>query len=163
MADAPTFVVMKRWAEHLSGVMPPSVLPQVGAGTVPVYYSHPGDRHLGPDCVWFDRVIDDYNVVPLKAGRRRRLLTSTFQAVIEVFIEGASAASDWFDLQHDCDLQASAIRQVIDEDIADEEHLHCPDLIDVAKLVQSRTERGLTATGAGTRIILDVSFDARIL
>jgi hypothetical protein len=161
--DTPTFVVLKRWADHLAGLMPASIVPTTGHPVVPVYYSNPGDRVLGPDCVWFDRINDDYDVIPLKAGRRRRLITTTFQVVIEVFLEGPSAANDASSLQYDCDVQAAAIRQVIDEDIADEEHLQCPDLIDVAKLVRGRAERGLTATGAGTRVVLDVSFDSRIL
>lgn len=160
--DAPTFTVLQRWAETLRPLMPLSVIPTSG-DRVPVFYANPGDRFVGPECVWFDRINDDYGVIPLRAGRRRRLVTSTFQVVVEVFLEGRSNPNEWWSLQHDCDLQAAAIRQVIDEQIADEEHLSCPDLIDVAQLVQARTERGLTATGAGTRIILDVSFDARIL
>ena len=160
--DAPTFTVLQRWAETLRPLMPFTIAANL-VEPVPVFYSHPGDRYVGPDCVWFDRVNDDYGVIPLRAGRRRRLVTSTFQVVIEVFLNGPSDPTNWFSLQHECDLQAGLIRQVIDEQIADEEHLSCPDLIDVAQLVRARTERGLTATGAGTRIILDVTFDARIL
>lgn len=162
MADSPTFTVMQTWAETLRPLMPVTVDPRSGE-LVPVFYAHPGERWQGPDCVWFDRPIDAYNVGPMRSGRRRRMITSTFQVVIEVFLEGPSDPTSWWSLQHECDLQAGLIRQVIDEHIADEEHLACPDLIDVAQLVSSRADRGLTATGAGTRIVLDVQFDARIL
>lgn len=160
--DVPTFTVLQRWAETLRPLMPVTVDPRSG-DLVPVFYAHPGDRWTGPDCVWFDRPIDSYSVGPLRAARRRRMISTTFQVVIEVFLEGPSDPTQWWSLQHECDLQAAAIRQVIDENIADEEHLSCPDLIDVAQMVTSRAERGLTATGAGTRLVLDVQFDARIL
>lgn len=162
MADVPTFTVLQRWAETLRPLMPISIDPASGQ-PVPVFYAHPGDRWQGQDCVWFDRPVDSYTVGPMRAGRRRRSTTTTFQVVIEVFLEGPSDPSSWWSLQHECDLQAGLMRQVIDEHIADEEHLSCPDLIDVAQLVTSRSERGLTATGAGTRIVLDIQFDARIL
>lgn len=162
MADAPTFEVMHRWAETLRPLMPTQL---ESADLVPVWYSNPGDRTASRENVWFDQVTDDYEVHSLRQGRRRRKLRSGFEVIIEVILFGATADSvlESEPLQLRCDRQVSAIRQVIDEHIADDEHLSCADLIDVAWLVSSKTERGLVDQGVANRTTLRVEFDARIL
>jgi hypothetical protein len=157
VAGDPTFTVLRSWVDALQAVMPGQL---DSTGAVPVFYSHPGDRFAGSALVWLDDISTPSTVRPMRADRARRLITSEFAVVIGVTLEGATAGTE---LQYEVDTFAASIRTVIDEDVAIEQHLHRPDLVDVAKVLGSETERGLTATGAGCRITMRVSFDARFL
>lgn len=159
MAGNPTFAVLDAYQVWLSTQMP-AQLQGPPSSTVPVYYSAPGDRAPGAAAVWFGDVSDSYEVHSLRAAVRRRLVTVEFDLVIGVWLTGATVDGT---LQRQCDEFAHSIRQIIDLDIADEEHLHSPALVDWAKVVESRTERGMTVDGVGARITMRVAFQTRFI
>ena len=131
---------------------------------VQVFYTHPGDRSNVRECVWLEPEIDEtYSVTAMRTDRRRRTVRTRFNVAIQVLLEGKVDVGDVSPLQYACDMQAAAIRQIIDESIADEQHLSSPDLVDWAKLNSGRIERGMTATGVGTRLFLSVECESRIL
>ena len=160
MAGAPTFEVLARYRDRLAGMMPTQ--PQHDA-IVPVFYSHPGDQWAGSALLWFDQVEEDFEIHSMRADKRRRLTHPRFFIVAAVALEGPTDPANAADLQLQADRFAASLRDIVDEDIALEEHLGCPDLIDVAKVVRCTTERGMFATGAGTRITITIEFDARHL
>jgi len=155
----PTYRVIKTYQEWLATQVP--MQPQEDV-VLPVFYSHPGDRWAGSALVWFDDIDDEYETHSLRAVVRRRLIQSQFSIIIGVELLGDTEDS-MTALQFECDQYADTIRSIIDLDIATEEHLHSPELIDSASLIATATERGMTATGCGTRTTLRVSFDARFL
>jgi hypothetical protein len=128
---------------------------------VSVFYVHPGGgRELGSAMVWFDDIAISTTVKPMRANVRRRLIQTEFSIMIGVHLVGPTFDSD---LQYECDMFADNIRSIVDLDIATEEHLGSPELVDVATISSTKVERGVTATGCGNRTNLRVSFHARYL
>lgn len=161
MADVDTHIIVQRWKAELAELVPASLSP--GAGRVPVFYSNPGDRWAGPDAVWFDDFVDNYEVRAMRATNRRHQTRSTFEVVVQVLMAGGSDPEREASLQYECDVHAADIRRAIIDHVSSEQHLSCPDLIDVAYIVDVRTARGFTDTGVGTRHVIRVGFDARPL
>ncbi len=163
MAGNPTFEVLQTYRDHLAPLMPSMPDPPPGhSSLVPVFYAHPGDRFTGNSLVWFDEISDTTEIASLRATPRRRLSRVEFKIVI-VTVRLGTTDDDDQSLQYTCDLFVESIRRIIDLDVATEEHLQSPSLIDAASVDGSRTDRGPTDTGRGTRLTMDVSFEARYL
>jgi hypothetical protein len=160
MAGNPTFEVLDSYREWLSTQMPTMIQQRV-ANPVPVYYSHPGDRHIGNAAVWFGDIRDEYEVHSLRANVRRRQVLVEVDVVIEVILQGATTGTR--QLQREADEFAHSIRRIIDLDIATDEHLHREDVVDVAKVLSTTYARGMTADGAGCRITMRVAFECRFI
>ena len=155
--ENPTFEVLWSYHEFLNATMPGLQDQEIG---IPVFYSHPGDRFQGDTLVWFDDIQDTYEVHSLRATSRKRLIKCSFSIFVACHLRGESLGGQ---LQYECDQRVSMIRAWIDDDIAKDQHLHREDLVDVAQITNTRTERGNTDVGCGTRTEIIVSFDARFV
>jgi len=162
MAGNPIAAVKANLRPQLASRMPAKL---TSVGLVPVHYSHPGDAYAGNELVWFHGADTAYSVHSLRAGRRRRMLTCRFDVVAQVLIEGTTNDYDPVDspLHQQADARADLLIQIVDEYIADDEHLASAALIDVAYVESTRTEYGVHEHGAWARVVLRVAFDARIL
>jgi hypothetical protein len=161
MAGDPTVAVKRRYAAVLADLMPTAT---DGDGPVPVFYSFPGDTLCPREAVWLHgaRTVIEQRV--MRAQTRRRDLTVEFDVIVQVIAAQESEESDPSESpQAAADERAFELLRIIDEQIATEEHLGCPDLVDVARLTGTRLEYGLTDLGNGSRIVATVSFDARVI
>jgi hypothetical protein len=162
MAVDPIALVKRQWATALQGEMPSLT---DGSETVPVTYGYPGDKHVAKEAVFFHGGDTEYEVHSLRADRRRRLIHASFDVIVQVRQAGASNNDEAQDdgPQFACDTRCWDLWQLIDEHIADEEHLASPELVDVAWVVSTRLEYGTYDLGVWSRLIGRIRFDARIL
>jgi hypothetical protein len=160
MAGNPTPQVKANWVAALTPIMPAALS---GVGLVPVFYAYPGDDSPGHEIVFMHGSDTVYSNHAMRAGRRRRHLRCSFDAVIQVLIEGITADVVGPNPHKIADERAELLATVLDEHIAENEHLASPTLIDVASLTRSAQVYGIHEHGAWTRITLTVEFDARIL
>lgn len=161
VAGNPSFRIVRGYVAWLEGQMPNQTQPSgMAARKAGVYYSHPGDKVSDHALVWVENIRWTVETHSLRAGVRRRQILTQFDLVIGVELQGPT---DRDQLQYEAEELAHSIYQVIDLDIATEEHLHSPDLVDVARVVECEVERGMTATGAGVRMTTTVEFEARYI
>lgn len=161
MSGNPTFEVIKRYVTWLRGHMPNQPQPsEMQPRPVGVYYSHPGDVHADMALVWVENIRWQQHIHSLRAEVRRRVVDVEFDLMVGVSLEGPT---DDDELQFEADSLVASIVAVVDLDIASEEHLHSPDLIDMASIAETTMERGKTATGAGARATMTVEFQARYI
>ena len=165
MAGNPVAVVKRQWRDALDPLMPMALAAGGDSFRVPVSYRYPGDQLVRREHVWFHGASSAYGVHSMRAGRRRRDLTVTFDVVCEVRLDGVATDDDQstITLQEQADARAQALAQIVDEHIADEEHMASSELVDVAQVVSSRDEYGDTDTGVWSRVTLTVSFKSRPL
>jgi hypothetical protein len=163
MAGNPITTVKANLRPALAALMPATTAD--ASVTVPVFYRYPGDATVPRECVWFHGSETTYAVTALRAGRRRRTLTVRFDVVAQVLLEGPTVveATDNTPLNYDADLRCDALITVVDEYIADEEHLATASLVDVAWVESTRQEYGVQPNGAWSRAIARVAFHARVL
>lgn len=156
--------VKLRWARTLAPLMP-AATGQRGK-RVPVFYAYPGDDHVQDEMLFLSGGVTDLAVHSLRAATRRRVLTSEFLVVAQVRVLGdTQPGTDPLKqpAQHTADRRASTLIAVAENHIATDEHLACPDLIDKAWAGRITSDFGTSDTGAWTRKILTVRFEARIL
>lgn len=147
MASYPTLTVKQQWLAALSA------LPALAG--VQLGYSWAGDLTTAPEAIWFEGDRSSFEVHSLRAGTRRRLVTTEFLAVVQVLGVGRS--------QLQADTRCYELVSVLDEHIAAEEHLASPGLVDVAWFIAADLEQGPVDNGNGARIVCTIRYQSRPL
>lgn len=165
MSGNPTYEVMANYAAWLRPLMPLQPQPVAGqsAQLTPVFYGEPSDRFAGSAVVWFGNVTDNYETHSLRAGVRRRQVTSLFEIVVSCVLIGKTDEVT-SPLQQEADQFVHDIERIIDLDIATHPSaLQQPAVVDHAWLMGGTTERGVTDQGVGCRRTLRLQFETRYI
>lgn len=133
--------------------------PGIGGDGWEVTYGWPGDT-FEDKAMWLGAANVSRDHETIRAGRRRRHETIDLTVALwSVDVEGDDAA----ERQEAADQAALAVVKIIDEWIADENHLGRPDLIDWALLTSFTHEVGPSENGQAALIDLTIRIRSRLL
>lgn len=133
--------------------------PGIGGEGWQVSYGWPGDT-LGLRCMWLGAAQVGVEVENIRAIRRRRHETIDLTVALwSVDVEGDSAE----ERQEAADVAALDVLRLLDEWIADENHVGRPDLIDMAFLTSWSHEVGPSERGQAALIDATVRIRSRLL
>ena len=161
MAGDPIVLVRQQLADQLAPLMP-----QItdGIGQVPVNYAWPGQAQER-EHVWTEDGDSPVSVPTMRAGRKRREVQGRCRVVVEVVMVGrqldAAGASV---LQLACDQRREEIATVITDWLADDPLLGFGDrTVDWAEVSLIQRSGGPTENGAGSRAVIEITYQARLL
>lgn len=161
MAGDPIVTVRQQLVAALRPLMPTIT---DGTRQVPVSYSWPGSAQER-EHVWTDDGDSPMSVPTMKSGRQRREVTTTFEVIVEVLMVGRAIDADGdTSLQIAADTQRERIVTLISEWIADNPLIGFDTrVIDWALLSRVQRAGGPTDNGVGSRAVLEVTYQARLL
>jgi hypothetical protein len=154
--------VKRQWAAVLAPLLPY----RDDGSRVRISYSHPGPDLLETEHVYFDGGDATIEVSSMKAGRLRRLYTVEFNVIVLVQQVGpASVSPDGVTRtpQEVADTRAQEIATVIDEHIADDQHLSSPEVVDQAWSTGTTSSYGYLDNGVVSQVVMRVAFRSRPL
>ncbi len=161
MAGDPIVLVRQQLVTALSALMPPIT----GAtALVPVNYSYPGQAQER-EHLWFSGGLSPVSIASMKAGRKRREVTTSFELIVEVAMVGRGLDAQGANLlQVTADQRREQLVTIVSEYLADNPLIGFTDrTIDWCELTQIDRSEGPTENGVGSRAVLTLTYHARLL
>lgn len=161
MAGDPIVQVRQQLVSGLAALMP-----AITGGTqpVPVNYSYPGQAQER-EHLWFNGGLTPMSIPSMKAGRKRREVTTSLELIVEVMMVGRGLDAQGANLlQVTADERREELVTIVSEFLADDPLVGFTDrTIDWCELTQIDRSEGPTENGVGSRAVLTLTYHARLL